>query len=386
MQKILFISVLYSIFLWTGCSIQGNYIRETANVSAPPIQTDSIIQTIYLIGDAGEPTDGGQEPVFRFLSDAVMSNPALSTIIFLGDNIYPSGLPDTNDTERKEMERRLFEQINIGAANGVRTIFIPGNHDWDYKGKQGLAAINRQEDFIIQRNLPNIFLTPTKGSPGPSVIDIGDDIRIIAIDTEWWLHKYAKPLYPNDTNEIQTRKKFLDSLSTILEESRQKRSLIVGHHPLRTFGEHGGFFDWKDHIFPLRKLSVWLWIPLPGIGSLYPISRMMGISDQDMSGAKNIIMRNAIDSVLAQQSVVAYASGHEHTLQVIDKESDHYYLVSGKGIQHHDEALTVGEATIAATRREGFMRLDYLKNGAIRLGVIVSGDASGVEVFSMMLR
>src|SRR5436309_11924013 len=31
---------------------------------------------------------------------------------------------------------------------------------------------------------------------------------------------------------------------------------------------HGGHFGWQDHIFPLRNIKPWLWIPLPLIGSV----------------------------------------------------------------------------------------------------------------------
>lgn len=369
-----------------GCSLRSSYIKESYGHSIVAEENDSIKQSIYLIGDAGEPLADQKETVFQILKREISIHPIASTIIFLGDNIYLSGLPDSNDTDRQEMERRLNEQISIGAQSGTRIIFIPGNHDWDYKGRDGLAALNRQERFIDKKNYPLITLLPKNGLPGPSIIDINDEIRIIAIDTEWWIHKYQKPFYKNDTSEVQTERRFLDSLSGILAGSLQWKVIVVGHHPLRTFGEHGGFFDWRDHFFPLRKISRWLWIPLPVIGSLYPISRMLGISEQDMSGRKNTIMRNAIDSVLSRYPVALYASGHEHALQVIEKEAHHYYLVSGKGIQLHNEALSVGNSTIAATRNAGFMRLDVLKSGRLRLGVIVAEGENGIEIFSMILK
>ncbi|MBI2429382.1 MAG: hypothetical protein HYV29_11425 [Ignavibacteriales bacterium] len=157
---------------------------------------------------------------------------------------------------------------------------------------------------------------------------------------------------------------------------------------MESHGEHGGFFDWRDHIFPLRKLVDWLWIPLPGIGSLYPFSRMMGISDQDFAGSRYEAMRTTIDSVLSLYDPVVYAAGHEHTLQVLDGKSRHYYLVSGKGIQKHTEALTYGDNSIFAGRGTGFMRIDFSSTGSIRLGVIeAKGDSlNGVEIYSMMLR
>lgn len=377
--------MLIAVFFF-GCSIQSPFIRPGYPVHVPEIQSDSIRHTILLIGDAGEPQPDGNELNFTVLEHHAAKNPGKTTVIFLGDNIYPEGLPDSLHPERKEMERRLEEQIRIVERSGARGIFVPGNHDWGYQGAHGLATLQRQEEFIIRKQLPNVTMMPRGGLPGPTILDVGDSIRIVAIDTQWWLHVHDKPLYEGDTSESQTKKRFLDSLSWALTTSRMV--VVAAHHPLKSYGEHGGFFDWRDHLFPLRKAAKWLWLPLPGIGSLYPLSRMMGISDQDFSGSRNEEMRLALDSLLLRHLPVAYAAGHEHTLQVLDGPPDHFYLVSGKGIQKHTEALTYGDNSIFAHRGTGFMRMDFALNGSIRLGVIEATEdsVSGVEIFSLKLR
>jgi len=377
-------SLLLLVVVFSGCGIQSIYINNHYPSSSNIVQ-DSITHSLFLIGDAGEPVSDGVEPTFRILTQQASQSPKSSTIIFLGDNIYPRGLPEINDPLRKEMERRLEEQIKIGTESGAQTIFIPGNHDWEYQGKNGWKTIQREEEFIESKNLSHVTLLPKHGLPGPTVVEIGNNIRIIAIDTEWWLHSFNKPLYDHDSIESQTMKRFLDSLSFVLESGKDRNVIVVAHHPLETHGEHGGFFGWKDHIFPLRKIVPWLWVPLPGIGSLYPLSRVWGISDQDLSGSKNRKMRNAIDSVLSRFNVTAYASGHEHTLQVLSKKASHLYLVSGKGIQKHQEALTYGDNTIFASPFQGFMRLDFFVNKSIRLSVIDTRGEDGIEIFSMML-
>lgn len=374
------------ITLFSGCSIQSPFVREGNAANVLPLNKDDIVHTLFFIGDAGEPLPEGQELNFSILTRQASVHPSSNTIFFLGDNVYPKGLPDVRHAERSEMERRLNEQIAIVERSRAFGVFIPGNHDWEYQGKDGLATLRRQEEFIAGKGLPNVTMVPNNGYPGPSVLDIGDSIRAIAIDTQWWLHTHTKPLYTGDTTEEQTKKRFLDSLSQVLNTFR--KTVVIGHHPIESHGEHGGFFDWRDHLFPLRKLVSWMWIPFPGIGSLYPISRMMGISNQDFSGSRYIELRSKLDSVLSLHSPVVYAAGHEHTLQVLDKTTHYYHIVSGKGIQKHDEGLTYGENTIFAHRTAGFMRLDFAKNGSIRLGVVeaVQGSDNGEEVFSMFLR
>ena len=65
--------------------------------------------------------------------------------MFLGDNIYPKGMPaDKNDPTREEAEKKITLQLEIAKNFKGKTIFIPGNHDW-YNGLKGL---NEQEKFV----------------------------------------------------------------------------------------------------------------------------------------------------------------------------------------------------------------------------------------------
>jgi len=381
MKKIL---VLTSLFI-NACSIRSVYIAEEIGNRAPIGAVDSVSYSIFLIGDAGEPMPDGEERILTVLTDAVSRRSKNSTLIFLGDNIYPAGLPETDRSDRREMERRLSEQIAVGEQSGAPTYFVPGNHDWDRQGSDGMQAILRQAQFIAGKGLSNVRLLPADALPGPSYIDVNDNIRIIFIDTQWWLHEYEKPLYRNAASEDETKTQFLDSLSQLL--TTQRTTLVAGHHPLETYGEHNGFFDWRDHLFPLRHLSKYVWIPLPGIGSLYPLSRMWGITQQDFSGSKYGELRHRLDSVLSIHRPIAYASGHEHSLQILKPANGFHYLVSGYGMKSHSSALRTGEGTLFARRAPGFMRLDFFADGRVCVRVFeVSENEDGTEIFSMMLR
>lgn len=389
MQRLINIVCALIGLIVSGCSLQSVYVKESYPTHVPPASNDSISHTIFFIGDAGEPSSDAKEPVFEFLVNDASNDPMNSTIIFLGDNIYPRGLPELTSPDRREMERRLDEQISIGGISGASTIFVPGNHDWQYQGIEGYEAIVRQDEYIASMNIPSIFMAPQQGLPGPSVVDIGDDIRIIAIDTQWWLHEFSKPFYDGDTSEEQTKRRFLDSLSWSLQSSSGRKTIVVAHHPLKTHGEHGGFFDWKDHLFPLRKKVDWLWLPLPGLGSLYPLSRMWGISNQDLSGSLNREMSEKIDSVLSRHTPMIYAAGHEHALQVLERTANHYYMISGNAINKHQEAVTSEENTIFAAPNKGYIRLDFLLDGSIRVGVsgmTGAGRGNFKELFSMLIR
>ncbi len=340
---------------------------------------------LYLIGDAGAPAPG--DPVFKALAGQIAGDPARSVVVFLGDNIYPAGLPPEGAPGRKEAERRLDAQIDLVRDSGARGVFVPGNHDWGAWGVSGWEAVKRQGRRIAARGGAGLSMLPADGCPGPVVRDVDTRLRLIALDTQWWLHAYAKPLHPTSACPEDSEAEVVDALRAAIEGAGDRRVVVVGHHPLASGGIHGGNFGWRDHIFPLRAKRSWLWIPLPGIGSAYPIARRRGVSDQDLSGASNIRMREAIGGVFAKAAPLVYAAGHEHNLQVIKQKGAEYLLVSGTGFYGHASRTASSESTLFARVASGFMRLDVSPTGEVRLAVVVV-DASGnaQEAFSKMLK
>jgi len=99
-------------------------------------------------------------------------------------------------------------------------------------------------------------------------------------------------------------------------------------------------------------------------------------------------LRLKLDSVFTQHNLLAYVSGHEHTLQVLKSKGKHLHLVSGFGMENHAESLTTGDNTIFALLAPGFMRLDFLKDESVRLSIIEAAkdSANRIEIFSMKLR
>lgn len=366
-------------------------LLSLAQLCLPQTQPDSIqiLKRIILIGDAGEPAKDIQEPVLIALENEAIKVKDSTLIIFLGDNIYPSGLPDENDPDRKEYERRIDEQINTVVNSGVTGIFIPGNHDWDKGGDCGWAQIKREEEYVNGKGLINVSFLPKDGCPGPVVREFGDNAEIIFLDSQWWLQdKDKRPEKKDSLCKFCTEDEIISALDSIIINSGNKFILVAAHHPLSTHGPHGGNFTWLDHIFPLRNLNEDLWIPLPLIGSLYPLIRGMGVSSQDISSTRYTNMISKIEAVIVKEPSLVYASGHEHALQVLRGREENPYLVSGAGIFGHlEDSLGKGDDTIFAGRYSGFMVIDFLSNGTKKLSVIKVIDETGEDevVFSMML-
>lgn len=335
--------------------------------------------SVFLIGDAGKPKE--DDRVLAALTREAASA-VNATIVFLGDNLYDHGLPDSTNRDRPIYEQRLRWQMATGLAGGVPTYFIPGNHDWEKGRATGWAAIRRQEAFIAAEGRGVVTLVPSGGCPGPVVLEIAGDFRLIALDTQWWLQGDRKPTVecrPGSEQEV------VDSLARALDVPAGTDAVVVLHHPLRSHGPHGGHFPVEDHIFPLRNLVSWLYLPLPIIGSLYPIARMNGISDQDFSGARNEHMRQRLGEAFAARPPRVIASGHEHTLQVLGDSTLPTHLVSGSGYDGHVERVAWGDDSRYAASTAGFMRLDRLADGRVRLAVLRPSGAGVEELHSEWL-
>jgi hypothetical protein len=368
-------SVLLALAL-TACGSLG------PATPAPPADTSTIEHTVFLVGDAGHAHAG--EPVFAALARMTPEDSSRATLVFLGDNIYPAGLPPEGYVDRAAAEDIIDQQLELGRRTRLRTIFIPGNHDWARHRAGGWDAVRRQAAYIAAHGR-NAIMRPADGCPGPEIEDVDTILRFIALDTQWWLHAGPKPgagssCIARSQDDVITR------LNDVIASSDRRHVVVLGHHPLATGGEHGGHFQVRTHLFPLRSVASWLWVPLPGIGSIYPTARANGYSEQDLSSPVNRVMRDALGRVMTQPRPLVYAAGHEHNLQVIRGNSARWLLVSGAGIFGHTSWVTSSDSTAFAADAAGFMRLDILHNGRVRLGVIVvasNGDAR--EAFSRWL-
>lgn len=380
MQKTapIWISVAF-LALLCACSHTVPYYRDGKAPEIPAYPVEEVQQRILLIGDAGEPQ--ASEPSLQGLQAWALQIPARTLVIFLGDNIYPAGLPSANAPNRPEAERRLTAQIDAVLTSGARGLFVPGNHDWERGGKGGLQAVIRQQQFVIEKMNDSLAFLPHNGCPGPVAVDL-PSIRIIVLDTQWWLQENGKPSgncpYGDTSAVLSALKKLL-----ITEDGRPV--MIVAHHPLHSHGPHGGFFDWRDHLFPLTRLVSWLWIPTPVIGSLYPIYRTyIHRSNQELIGPLNKAMRRQLGRVLATHPPLIYAAGHDHSLQVLDGGEDaKYILISGAGSVKKLTSVHHGDDTEFSYLHSGFMVVDILEDGTIYLQVIAAGEQK--VVFAMRL-
>lgn len=372
--------ISYLILVLPGCSLGSNYIKE--GQSFRPTGDKKAIYTLYLIGDAGKTRSDDPEPSLISLGTEILkSHPDSSLVVFLGDNIYDHGLPNENSPERLRTEGYIKDQINtLGPKH--RALFIAGNHDWDNNSPEGNNLMKNQEIFIRKYSSARAQLLPENGCQGPDYIDINDNLRLVFFDSQRLFRDWLNVPDSSECKPIDMNS-FFNNLELILKNSKGRKCILIHHHPFITYGEHGGKFDWKKHIFPLTAFNKYFLLPLPVVGSLYPILRNNGITPQDMSNDIYQEYSKKMREISKKYNPVFSASGHEHSLQVIrDPVSNTIQIISGKGTRWTDGTVSTGDGTIFASPFPGFMKYEIYPDGTSLLTVIVPDDeGKATEVF-----
>lgn len=351
--------------------------KEFPAVEPRPNHNAAPDAVVYLVGDAGDATP--ETPLIQQLRRDVRRHAAETDVVvaFLGDNVYDRGLHGPEHPERGQDVVNLEAQIGVVRGLDALGVLLPGNHDWGYKGERGLAQIQRQGDYVSRaaNDSTRVAFLPPAGCPGPAVREVGGTVLLILLETDLWLRDETPlPECPQRSTD-----EALAELRRILSERPGGREVVVlGHHPLKSFGPHGGYFGLKDQLFPATHLWEPLYIPLPFI---YPAIRNLGIRRQDLGHGTNRRMREQLADVFRAfpEAPLVYAAGHEHSLQVLPgwDYGVEYVLVSGAGSRL--TAVGQREALFAVGgqhRENGYMRLAFFENGRALLTVITDGTAS----------
>ncbi len=355
--------LLLCVQIVTGCSHTRPYVRSDAPgaIAPTPFSEDRLRTRIILVGDAGEADAASLNAVASWAGQS----PDRTLVIFLGDNMYPEGM---TERRRGEADQRILPQIESATGEGARAVFVPGNHDWADGREPGYEAVLAEAEYVANHLPHDDGFLPPDGCPGPLGVDVLPGVRIVAIDTQWWLHEGNKP---RETCPQSDPGEFAASLAQLVDTDRDV--IVAAHHPLDGFGRHAGFSDWKEHLLP------------PLIGTAIAMKRKFWPTNQDFGSepyrAMTALFRSALSNRSLDNGLLIWAAGHEHSLQVLDGGVVDYILVSGSAA--NTTPVGHGPRTIFAQSQPGFMVLDFLESEQTRLRIIESG---GAEVYAMWLR
>ncbi len=341
-----------------GCTGTLPSLPESRIPEPRPAELETVL---FLMGDAGE-AHADTDPVLRVMQadverwSSLMPRDSAIVVLFLGDNVYPVGVRDATDPGFPEDSAKLQAQIDVvngvqAKAKGVRGIFIPGNHDWGQTtGLEGIVRLRNQDAMLKRRNAEGspVWLLPVAGTPGPHILDIGSRLRILLMDTAWWL------IAGKDTSK-QT---VFRETKRAVDNAGSRDVLVAAHHPFRSASSHGGL------------MSFWR-----GVGLRYLLNRSGAIL-QDLSSLPYRSLTEALLAAFAENPPLIFAGGHDHNLQVIDGRGGpepKYHLVSGAGSKEDNVGFIKGMRFRHAA--SGYMRVMFYRDGRVDLFVIAApGD------------
>ena len=322
---------------------------------------ETVDEVLFLVGDAGAAIEG-RSPILVDLErrvenwSAAVARDSSVSVVFLGDLVYPVGVRDRDHPAFEQDSTHLWAQIGLLDGPEARRraslgIFVAGNHDWgNMRGDRGVARLRNLEEQleIARRDGIRVELLPEAGSPGPEVVDLRNNTRIVAIDTHWFLQASSE----------DARVSFVERVADAMTEAGDRRVVFVAHHPYRSAGEHGG----------LATVGRAVGIPW--------LLKKSGTLVQDLNSPAFLDLKSRLRAAFGATGRVplVWAGGHDHSLQVLKAQEDlapRIQLVSGSASKRTEIQGGVPGVEWGASET-GYMMLFLLTDGSARLFVVAS--------------
>ncbi|MXN89896.1 metallophosphoesterase [Flavobacterium sp. Sd200] len=359
--------IIVAAFISSCATNRVQYGKQATATRTDALQTDSLLHRFYLVGDAGYATQPRSQQLLGIIKQKLATEDKNTSLLYLGDNIYPLGMPPKEHEDREAAEASLNSQLALADGFKGKVHFIPGNHDWYH----GIKGLEEQEKQVVKAlNGKKAFL-PGKSCP-INDIKINDSLTLIAIDSEWFIEDWDNYPTINDDCDIKTREGLFTELESLLNKNQEKTVIIAIHHPLFSNGSHGGQQSFYKQIFPLKYK-----FPLPIVGSFINLVRNTGgISMQDLQSKVYSTLSKRIRALIQNKNNVIVVSGHDHNLQYIYKDNIHQ-IISGSASK--TGAVKIKYPQDFAYGGTGYASLDVYKNGLAKVAYFKLSDTGDSE-------
>ncbi len=324
-----------------------------------------IDQKLFLLGNMAHlSTDS---PVWDSLQNRVANSKGNTNILFLGDFLDKNGMEKPASPEEIN---QLEKCIQLGqTANDY--FFLPGDSEWN-NGKKGGKKKLKNLNKYLKEKLGKGKMTNGKGCPGPEVVDIGEHLRIIFINSHWFVHDENDRPNEQDTdckffNEIG----FWDEVEGNIKSVINKNIIIAAHHPVYSFGQYAGYKLGRQHVTP------------PLIGSFLAGYHQNVGDRKDLAHHGMKSFASNIIRMMERYPTMLYVSGHEFDLQAHYFRGD-YHLNSGSIARKKD--VSKGEGTFFKSNKKGFLELTFFNDGSSEMTAnVIQKDGSFKPIYQKML-
>lgn len=292
--------------------------------------------SIYFIGDMGEaPLVDSNIKMLKKQLDFSKEN---GTLVVLGNSISKEYLDkDREDDEFVSHDLNRF--LTLAKDFSGEVVFIPGDREWTLDRKNGWESLQSFENYVEEYIGKGDVFLPSGGCPGPIELELTDDIVLLIVDSQWWLHLGEKP---EAECGFENTADFLIQLSDVFKRNENKKLVLASHHPVYSGGKHAGNF------------------PFPGPVELY--RKFIG-TPQDFASPYYKQMRYMAKQMIGKSPRMISVSAHDNSLQ-LKKIEDVFQVISGSASK--TEYVNKKKMDFALSEI-GFSKLNFYQNGSVYL-------------------
>ena len=126
---IVIVLVAFSFYRYVRDRVKAYYHPSILGWGKVPHEVVKDSCSIFLIGDSGAPVLTGKDSVLQLLKAKLREKGRNGVVVFLGDNIYPRGLPPEGQHQRLMRYllhlRRWHRSRSTGTASASSTAALP---------------------------------------------------------------------------------------------------------------------------------------------------------------------------------------------------------------------------------------------------------------------
>lgn len=237
---------------------------------------------------------------------------------------------------------------------------LPGQKEWSIDKKISVNALNALDKLTKDVKQKGRLIVPAKECGQPEVIRLSDHTVLVLVDSQWAIETETHPGDKISGCELSNVLELRLALKDIIQSHTSDHIIIATHHPLFANGPTAGNYPLSSHL-----------LPLPVLGTLITGIKSIVATNQHFGHPAYEAYRKAVLSVVENCTNCVVVSGHDKSLQYFNK-SGIPFLVAGSGseVTHSRKGAPAGFSYM----QQGFVRLDELKDGSLRLSFCALGE------------
>ena len=307
-------------------------------------QKESAQQSLFLLSNLS--SLAVDAPEFDAIQEVINDEAGDFTILVNGDFVNPKNSTSKLNDEEKTRLDRLIGLVKVRG----KIMFVPGDVEWNHGIHKGWKKVLAIEKYLEKKVGKGKAIFPQGACLGPETVDVGKNLRIITINSQWFVQQDNRPEEEDAACDLLNEVEFWDELDDALGDADNRNIVVAMHHPALSYGRYAGYKQGKQHFSP------------PIIGSFLAAYHQNIGNSKDLNNAKLKNFRNQVLKEAKKNRGLLFVTGHEYDLQILEK-SDNYHINSGAFAKARNVGR--GKKTIYRQNETGFAKLIFKNNGEV---------------------